>query len=82
MSYHPQITFEVLHINNIEPYQRRIQEHIELGQLRSQDVGSAVVGDELLELVQRTEDGDYGSVVGGLVGGEAGSVDAAVEVAG
>jgi hypothetical protein len=75
-----QIALEVLHINGIKPDQGRVQPEIELGHLSAQDERSAVLGDQLLEAVQRAEHGDHVPVVLLLGLSKASLVHAGVDV--
>ena len=75
------IALEVLHVDGVEPDQRRVGADIDFCQLGAEDVGPAALGEELLELVEGAEDGDDVLVVGRLIRREAGFVDSRVEVA-
>lgn len=76
----PNITLEMLHVNRIEADDGGVQTNIRLGDVLAVIIRSRVFSQMFFSTVQRSEKGVHGLFVGFLRGGEAGLVDAVVDV--
>ena len=79
-SYISHITLEMLHVYRIEPYDRGVQADVGFGDMFSKVVGIGIFGEMFFDAVEGAEEWVHGSFVGGLRSGEAGFVDAVVDV--
>ena len=77
---HAEVALEVLHVDGVEADQRAVHAHVQLRHVLAEDVRAAVAVDDLLQRVQCAEDWWEVLFVRGLVGCEAGFVDACVQV--
>lgn len=77
-----QVALEVLYIDGIESDGCRVDQNIELRELLSEDIGTTIRMDELLNMVQCGENNWNILVIGLLVRRKPGLVDTTVEVSG
>lgn len=78
--YISHITLKMLHVYRVEPYDRGVQADVGFGDMFSEVVGIGIFGEMFFDAVEGTEEWVHGIFVGGLRGGEAGFVDAVVDV--
>lgn len=75
-----EVALEVLHVDGVEADEGGVGADVELCHLGAEEVGAFAGSGEFLQFVEGGEGAGEGFLVGFLVGGEAGFVDASVEV--